>query len=257
MRTALVVAWLSLFVGGIGYTPILAEPAAGTQQQETTGEIAIVVDDFGYFVNETVHGFLALDIPVTISVIPSLRYSSRIADAAWAADKEVMAHIPMEPIDYPAKNPGGSALFVKYDDAELRGRIVAALDSYPRFVGVNNHMGSRAMQDPRLLGILMKEIEGRGLFFVDSKTIPGERPRTIAKDHGVRFGENRLFWDTGLSTPDEIRTNLDRLAQIARRGGRAIAIGHPRAISLAILKEKLPELKKLGIRFVKVSDIVH
>ena len=59
--------------------------------------IAIVVDDFGYFNNSLVREFLALDIPLTISVIPELKHSAKICALAKEAGKEILCHMPMEP----------------------------------------------------------------------------------------------------------------------------------------------------------------
>ena len=43
------------------------------------------------------------------------------------------------------------------------------LDSVPGAVGVNNHMGSAATADPRLMRVVARVLARRGLFFVDSR----------------------------------------------------------------------------------------
>ncbi len=249
--TVLAIAWLSLFVG---VEAVPADP--GGVPKIRGARIVLVVDDFGYAYNETVRGFLAVPEAITISVIPLEYYSYRIAAEAEESGKEVMAHIPMEPLAYPEKDPGSGALLVDHSDDEIRRLVRQALDSYPNFDGANNHMGSRVMQEQRIVSIVMEEIARRDLFFVDSKTYPGNLARSVARTLGVRFAENRMFWDDGYSTSEEILDNLDRLARMALEQGWAIGIGHPRGIALDALRKKLPEFKKLGIQIVPMTDLV-
>jgi uncharacterized protein len=60
-----------------------ADPAAGAWRQLLTeaagGVIALVIDDWGYRQDATTSGLLALDAPLTLSVLPGLPYSRRFA----------------------------------------------------------------------------------------------------------------------------------------------------------------------------------
>ena len=246
---ACILAVLLLLIPGV--------PAKGGHPEGDPPRIALIVDDFGYFFDETVRGFLAVDAPLTMSVIPGLRYSERIAGEIRGVGKGLLAHLPMEPIDYPAKDPGPGALFTCQSDEEIRRRVRHALDGFRRLDGANNHMGSRAMQDERVVRIVMEEIGDRNLFFLDSKTVACRIGRRTAAAAGVPCLENDLFWDTGYSTREEIAEGLDRLAAVALRKGFAVGIGHPRPVTLDVLREKLPELEALGIRLVPVAELIR
>ncbi|MBN1825139.1 MAG: divergent polysaccharide deacetylase family protein [Candidatus Eisenbacteria bacterium] len=238
----------------------LLAPGAAVRGDSPDGEppkLALIVDDFGYFYDDTVRGFLAVDASLTMSVIPGLPFSERIAGEIRGAEKGLLAHLPMEPIDYPEKDPGPDALFTNQSDAEIRARVRRALDSFHRLDGANNHMGSRAMQDRRLVRIVMEEIGDRNLFFLDSKTVACRVGRRTAAAAGVPCLENDLFWDTGYSTREEIAEGLDRLARVALERGFAVGIGHPRPVTLEVLREKLPELEALGIRLVPLAELIH
>ena len=57
---------------------------------------AIVIDDMGRDL-EAAHKLLALDYPLTFSVLPYLRYTQMTAQEAHRGGREVMLHLPMEP----------------------------------------------------------------------------------------------------------------------------------------------------------------
>src|SRR5580658_2117166 len=66
-------------------------PAANAQGPQ----LALIVDDCGQWI-ATERGFVALEIPLTLSVLPDVPYTSIIATEASNARKGVMLHLPME-----------------------------------------------------------------------------------------------------------------------------------------------------------------
>lgn len=230
--------------------------AEGVRGETDRPRLALIVDDFGYSFGPTAREFLEMDAVLTVSVMPGLRHSREVAEKAAAEGKRFLVHLPMEPIEYPRHDPGFGALFVEQKDVEIRNLVDVALDDLVGAVGVNNHMGSRAMQDPRVVRIVLEEVGARGLFFLDSKTVAGNTPRVLADSIGIACLENDLFWDTGYDEKEEILAKLERLAQIALARGSAIGIGHPRPVALEALREKLPEFDELGIVLVPIADLV-
>ncbi|MBM3321007.1 MAG: divergent polysaccharide deacetylase family protein [Candidatus Eisenbacteria bacterium] len=230
---------------------------AGRPQAEVPApRVALIIDDFGYAYGPTARAFLELDCDLTISVLPGETFSTRIAERVRAAGKDLFLHLPMEPLEYPEEDPGPRAIFVAQTDEEVRALVRSALGAFEGLDGVNNHMGSRAMQDERILRIVLDEVGKRDLLFLDSKTVAGRLARRLAGALGVTCLENDLFWDSGYDSREEILENLDRLAEIARARGRAIGIGHPREATLEALVEKIPEMRRSGIRLVRVRDLL-
>ncbi|MEV2771420.1 divergent polysaccharide deacetylase family protein [Paenibacillus larvae] len=72
-----------------GQSPALPEPS-------TQKRAAIVIDDFGNKMGGT-EDMLALPFPITVAVMPFLQTTKADAEAAHAAGKEVIIHLPMEP----------------------------------------------------------------------------------------------------------------------------------------------------------------
>jgi uncharacterized protein len=67
--------------------PVTAEPGRRPR-------LAIIIDDCGQW-PVTERAFVALPFPLTLSVLPHVRFASAIARDASAAGKGVMLHLPM------------------------------------------------------------------------------------------------------------------------------------------------------------------
>lgn len=215
--------------------------------------IAIVIDDLGYGDEPLMDEFLALDYPLTFSVLPGYRKSKVAAEAVLAKGKELLLHLPMEPHGYPGINPGKDPILVDLSEGEIKTRIAKHLSSLPRVSGVSNHMGSLATQDPEVMRAVLKDTKSRGMFFLDSMTTPGSVAKKVAAEVGAVCLRNDLFLDTQSKDEKKVGKMFERAEGLALSKGRAIVIGHLYGGTLKALKDKLPELEKKGIKLVPVS----
>ena len=62
---------------------------------------------------------------------------------------------------------------------------------------------------------------------------------------------------TMIATPGAISREFDRLVALARRHGKAVAIGHPYPETLEFLETKLVELQDSDIKLIPVSQAVN
>ena len=69
------------------------------------------------------------------------------------------------------------------------------------------------------------------------------------------YAERDVFLDN-VQEPEAIRRQLRLLLQKAAANGQALAIGHPHAVTLQILKEELPEIQK-KVTIVPASSMVR
>lgn len=221
--------------------------------------IALVIDDFGNSNSDAVRGMLDLDAPLTISVLPHRPHTATLADAARRAGKEVLVHIPMEPLSYPETDPGEGALLTSHTREELNRRTNAALDDVPHAVGANNHMGSSftALHIP--MRVVMGRLRERGLYYLDSMTSPSSVGLAEAERAGIPSARNRMFIDSPLDESGrmDIESQLADLVAIARKRGEAIGIGHPYPETVSALEKAIPELEREGIELVFVSQLVR
>lgn len=220
----------------------------------TSGKIALVIDDFGYFNDSVVRGFENLEQDITFSIIPGEARSVAIAKAASARNREILIHLPMEPQNGGFR-PNGYMILTGMSADEIRSRVRKAIRAVPNAEGLNNHMGSKATVDEPLLKTLMQELKKAGLFFIDSRTNARSLAFSWARKMKIPCGKSQTFLDSIEEEPF-IRQQLYYLAELSAKNGHAIGIGHPRKLTLKVLRDELPKLEKKGFKFVSISEVV-
>ncbi len=247
---------LSLLLGLAGERTDLITLRANPNLARVVGRIAIVVDDFGYQDRALIEGFCALQQPVTLSIFPHEELSRWIAEKAATHGHRVMVHLPMEPIDYPARDPGPDAIFEDYSYERIQQITRDALDMVPHAVGMNNHMGSRVTEDRTVMGAVLREVKDQGFFFIDSVTSPNSVAYEVAQEMQVPSGRNTLFLDRNEET-EAVEKLLFALAAWSRQEGTVIGIGHAKRNTLTAFQRVLPELEKQGFVFIGADEAVR
>ena len=221
--------------------------------------IAIVLDDWGYnLVN--LPGLYEIKRPITVSVLPNLKYSRQIARDAGKRGHEVLLHLPLESKGGRNAEPG--TICCKMSDEEISERFKKALEGVPGVLGVNNHQGSKATENKHVMGIVLPQIKKERLFFLDSFTTSKSICPEICRQIGLRYAKRDVFLDSpaaklkGKGLEDYIRQQLCQLSDEAINKGWAIGIGHDRKTTLKVIKDMAPRLEKKGVKFVRVSDII-
>jgi uncharacterized protein len=214
--------------------------------------IAIIFDDLGENLKE-VGELYSLNIPLTASVIPGLKFSSQSAAMAERCGFSVFIHMPMEP-EGAAEFRTKKYTFISASQSprEVKSLLRYYLSSLPQAIGVNNHMGSAATANRPLMETVMRAVKQRNLIFVDSRTSPNSVAYSTAVSQGLVAGINDGFVDAADDT-GLISERLDFLARKAAEQGKIIIIAHPRKRTFAVLKAKLPSLKT-KVRFVTIKD---
>lgn len=215
--------------------------------------VAVVIDDAGLNRAETAR-LNALPAPLTVSFMSYADDLRRQTESARAAGHEIFLHVPMAPLS-DRHDPGPRALYPESPALEIRESLAWALARTSGYVGINNHMGSRFTGDEGAMEVLLGELKGRGLAFLDSRTTAASVGEAVAMRHDLPFAARDVFLDHDLDAR-AIAKQLDRLEEIARDRGSAIAIGHPRRATLDVLARWLATLDERGLVLVPVSAII-
>ncbi|MBL1147905.1 MAG: divergent polysaccharide deacetylase family protein [Pseudomonadota bacterium] len=215
--------------------------------------IAIVIDDMGLgsSYNDDV---LNLPAPLTLSYLPYGENLPQQTAAAHDKGHELMVHMPMQP-DSHATDPGPAALRAGQKHDEMLKNLRRNLEQFDGYVGINNHMGSLLSRDSDAMKLVMAELKTRGLLYVDSRTTPESLGEKTAEDYGVPTAARDVFLDHE-ETPEFVAAALLRLEREALKNGSAIAIGHPKGVTVAALRDWLPKAQKKGFRIVPVTEII-
>lgn len=224
-------------------------------QETTVKRVAIVIDDFGNDMSGT-EEILNMPIPLTIAVMPFLPTTKR--DANWAKQRghDVIIHMPMEPKKGKKSWLGPGAITTDLSDEEIRKRVNAAIDDVPHAIGMNNHMGSKATADPRVMKIVLEVCKERNLMYLDSRTTHKSVVSATAGELGVPVVENHIFLDDIYRTA-HISKQVGLLIKHLQSHSDCIAIGHvgpPGLKTAAVLKQSIPAIQKEA-KFVLVSEL--
>jgi polysaccharide deacetylase 2 family uncharacterized protein YibQ len=228
-----------------------SEPAPGPDEPKRL--IAIVIDDMGVNLKESAEA-LKLPAAVTMSYLPYAQGVRAQVASAKTAGHEIMLHMPMQPLRRSA-DPGPDYLGTKYPPEEIRARVIRNLDAFEGYAAVNNHMGSKFTQDREGMQVVMEEIKKRDVMFLDSKTINASVAEKVAIENGIPATHRDIFLDDE-ETNTFTEGALDKTESYARRHGSAVAIGHPKAITLRDLNEWIPRMEKKGYRFVSLTEVL-
>lgn len=216
-------------------------------------EIAIVIDDVGLDRKRSARA-VALPENVTLAFLP---YSPHIAEQAAEAKErghELLVHLPMQPGRKTA-DPGPDYLSTDLSSEEIQARVVKNLSAFDGYDGVNNHMGSKFTRDRAALAPVMQELKARGLFFLDSKTAEDSVAEDVAREAGLATTHRDIFIDH-YEDAAKVEAALEHIERLARRKGTAVAIGHPKDVTLDALEKWLPTLAEKGFDLVPVSRII-
>ncbi len=234
----------------------LAQPRGqGMSFSAQAPRIALIIDDIGYSVPRA-QAFLALNMPMTFSILPQLPYSNRLAEEITGKGHEVMLHQPMEPYGNEI-HPGPGAVYISYGNRKIEETIEQNLSQIPQATGVNNHMGSRFTSCSSKVAQALKIIKKKDLFFVDSLTSRHSQAYQMARRLNMRTAPRNVFLD---HTPDiqAVRRQLIHLKQHALKHGAAIGIGHPHLSTLTALRNFKQELDEKGpwVELVSISNLL-
>ncbi len=218
-------------------------------------KIALVIDDLGGQ-NRIATELLEWDLPLTLSILPFTAHAKSIAQQAHEKGKEVILHLPMEPHGYPKVKPGEGVLLEGMDEGSLCRQLSKDIEAVPYVKGASNHMGSRLMEDPEKVKIILSELKRRDFFFLDSRTTPQTVGLRVAQGLGMKAMERSLYIDHSLDEED-IREKIEKLIHLSLSTGRAIGIGHPHPETIKSLKEMIPKMKEKGIEIVPLSSLME
>lgn len=230
-------------------------PAPHSSQAAAPGpRLAIILDDVASD-PAAVDAIFALHYPLTLSILPDHPRSTQTAREAHRRGYQVMLHLPMESLAN--ETPESRELRPGMPPAEISSVLDAMLVNVPYVAGINNHQGSLATSDPRLMAELMPLLRNHHLFFVDSRTTAATVAFDAAQSAHVPCAFRNVPFLDDVQEIGAVRRQLELAAKDAREKGQAVAIGHPHPETLRALSDFLPLAESQGIHLVHASDLVH
>ena len=217
-------------------------------------ELAIVIDDVGYSLK---YGQRAVDLPaaVTLAVLPYAPHTQTLAHRAELAGHDIIIHQPMEPHPSAHVRTEEETLTMSMSQDQLRNAFRRALDAVPQRTGVSNHTGSLLTAHRQPMVSLMEELNGRGLFFLDSRTTAKTVAERVALEFGVPTIKRDVFLDHDRS-PAAIERAFNKAVKIARKRGYAVLVGHPYRESIEFLEQRL-WVMDADVKLISAKALAH
>ena len=266
--------WRALRPGGDApHTAVSGDISAGTEgvrrsddvPSVVSGEpgealafVALVMDDCGPSLS-LADRVLALDLPITWAILPNQAHSAQIAKALIEKDVPFLVHVPMQALVDPDGKAGERGMYhigVGMNKAAVTKALSRAIDSLPGAFGINNHRGSKATADPKIMEAVMDELVSRKLIFLDSNTSAKTIAYDTAKKKGLETFKNSHFLDNA-ADHEKIAHEMMFTIETAKKHGSAVAICHLRP-ETAVFLENLAEwdLPSKGVRLVTLPQLI-
>jgi len=220
--------------------------------------LALVLFGFGDDLAGARHVF-DLPLPFAVALAPDTKTSSAMFRAAQEKGREVVLHIPLEPVNYPQLNPGPGTLLVTLKPDRATGTMRRWLDRSGRVVGVANHMGSLATQDMTLMGAVYRELKRRHLPFIHVQPAAGSVCRSLAAELGVIYDEPDAVLDTEAraKTPKALDRRWSEILEQARTRGHAVVWVRVTPLTREWLKRATTVKRLDGVDLAPLSGVMR
>ncbi|RKX84263.1 MAG: hypothetical protein DRP57_06275 [Spirochaetes bacterium] len=228
--------------------------AGKKEHPKPSAKLVFIIDDAGYSLKKA-EPFLNFPGKITISILPGLEYSRKIAEKARKTGRDIILHCPMEPVN--GENPGPNAIYVGQSKDEIREVLKTNFESVPGARGTNNHMGSKATSDMNTMDVVMEYLAENGKYFVDSKTTSKSVAEAAAKKYNVPYFSRDIFIDND-SEKEKIKGWIEKGIELAERKGYAILIGHVKSPQILDMLNSLRGiLEAKNIKLTTIDELEY
>ncbi len=218
--------------------------------------VAVIISELGLSSAATTAAIQQTPADVSLAFSPYADNLEHWIGLARAAGHEVLLNLPMEPINFPANDPGPRALLSNLSAQQNLERLDWVLGRINGYVGVTNHMGSRFTTMPDALKPVLTAINERGLMFVDSRASARSIAAKVATDIGLPRAINDRQIDQEASRL-AIDNRLAEIERIAREGGSAVAMAQPYPVTLERVNAWLATLEVKGLVLVPITAVAN
>jgi len=246
------------FPGRPTHELLLVKAQAVVGAEPDAARLALVLYGFGDQI-AAADSFFSMPVPFAVALPPGLRGSAEMFRVAHRRKREVVLHLPLEPINYPQINPGPGTLLVTMKPARISGELRRYLDQAEPITAVANHMGSLATQDMTVMKAVYHELRRHHMPFLHVTPAAGAVCKSLAADMGVAYDEPDAVVD-GESRAPTVHL-LDRrwkaLLQQANERGRLIVLLRATPLTRQWLPRALDSRRLGTVSMVPLSALVR
>ncbi len=238
--------------GGKKPSAVYARPVSLNVIHSDSPKIAIILGGMGLSEDLTKRASAELPSDITLAFAPYGTNLQAQVDRARKEGHEILLQVPMEPVGFPATNPGPKTLLADADKAANLEALHWHMSRFAGYTGVVNYMGGRFLANPDVLKPLMSEIKARGLLFLEDGSLPLTAATAAAKSAGTPARRSHLVIDQD-TNPESIAASLALLEAEAEANGIAIGTGSGLPSTIDAVRAWAKQAAERGIILIPAS----
>jgi polysaccharide deacetylase 2 family uncharacterized protein YibQ len=211
--------------------------------------VALVIGGLGLNPQTTRAAIETLPPEVTLSFAPYAEGLQGWIDLARANGHEVLLEAPMEPVDYPANDPGPYTLITANRPEDTVRKLEWLMSRATGYFGLTNYLGSRFVTNDLAMNTFTMALKSRGLAFIDDGQASlrgGPIPRASA---------DRII-DDELSA-GAIDGQLKMLEAGAAGRGQALGSGFAYPVTISQVRTWAAGLSARGLQLAPASSMAR
>ena len=212
-------------------------------------KLVLIIDDVATFEHASM--VKSIGLKITPSIFPATKTHPDTPNIARTFEF-YMIHLPMQAKHFDSPEIG--TLTVNESFESMLEKIKKIRKDFPRAKYTNNHTGSRFTSDYDAMDKAYRALIEQGFIFVDSKTIAQTAVARAAKKYNQPYISRDIFLDDDPSA-SAVRRELVAAVNLAKKRGYAIAIGHPKKNTIAVIKASKNNILK-DVEVVYLKDIL-
>ena len=212
-------------------------------------KLVLIIDDVATFEHASM--VKSIGLKITPSIFPATKTHPDTPNIARTFEF-YMIHLPMQAKHFDSPEIG--TLTINESFESMHEKIKKIRRDFPRAKYTNNHTGSRFTSDYDAMDKAYRALIEQGFIFVDSKTIAQTAVARAAKKYNQPYISRDIFLDDDPSA-SAVRRELVAAVNLAKKRGYAIAIGHPKKNTIAVIKASKNNILK-DVEVVYLKDIL-
>lgn len=225
-------------------------------QEDGRPRVAIVVADLGLSSKATDSAVARLPGAVTMAFVPGTADLQAQIDKARADGHEVLLSVPMEPVGFPANDPGPGTLLTNLGDERNISRLETAMTAATGYVGLTSTTGSYFLTRQENLRPILNQVQRRGLLYVDSRPVAESQATRIATEIKLPRAVADIQVDR-MASPAGIDAQLAELERLAKANGAAVGFAQALPVTMERLVLWAEGLRERGVVLAPVSAVVN
>jgi uncharacterized protein len=241
-------------IGSSGKKPsdVYAKPVSMNTVHSDAPKIVIILGGMG--LNEKLTRRAISDLPgeVTFAFAPYGNSLQAQVDNARQNGHEILLQLPLEPVGFPASNPGPKTLLADADQATNEEALHWHMSRFQGYSGVINYMGGRFLSAPTAIKSLLIELKRRGIAFFEDGSLPLSATDQVAGSLNLPVRRGQGVIDVN---PDaqSITAALNALEEQAQNGGIAIGTGSGLDVTIDAVRDWAKDATSRGVIIVPAS----